>query len=199
VTRAVIYTRVSQDREAGKRSVGEQEAECRTLANDNGWTVVRVFTDNDRSASRYAKKLRPGFTELLAFLEAGGAEVLMTWESSRASRDLSTFLPLREALITRRMTWTTADDSFDLAKASDRKRISHEAVDNEHESGKTSERVQRSVRANAAAGRPHGRFGFGYRRVYTVDAHGRKSLTAVVEHEQEAPIVREIAERFLAG
>ena len=84
VIRAVIYTRVSQDRGAGKRSVGEQEAECRTLATGNGWTVVRVFTDNDRSASRYAKKLRPGFTELLAFIEAGGAEVLMTWEGSVA-------------------------------------------------------------------------------------------------------------------
>jgi DNA invertase Pin-like site-specific DNA recombinase len=102
-------------------------------------------------------------------------------------------------LINRRMTWTTADGSFDLSKASDRKRISHEAVDNEHESGRTSERVQRSVRANAAKGRPHGRFGFGYRRVYTVDGHGRKTLTAVVEHEQEAPILREIAARFLAG
>jgi DNA invertase Pin-like site-specific DNA recombinase len=55
VTRAVIYTRVSQDRGAGKRSVGEQEAECRTVATGNGWTVVRVFTDNDRSASRYAR------------------------------------------------------------------------------------------------------------------------------------------------
>jgi site-specific DNA recombinase len=113
VVRVVIYTRVSQDRGAGKRSVGEQEAECRAVATDNGCTVVRVFTDNDRSASRYAKKVRPGFTELLAFIEAGGAEVLMTWESSRASRDLSTFVPLREALINRRMTWTTADGSFD--------------------------------------------------------------------------------------
>jgi len=187
VIRAVIYTRVSQDRWAGKRSVGEQEAECRTVATDHGWTVVGVFTDNDRSASRYAKKLRPGFTELLAFIEAGNAEVLMTWEPSRASRDLTTFLPLREALINRRMTWTTADDSFDLAKASDRKRISHEAVDNEHESGRTSERVQRSVRANAAKGRPHGRFGFGYRRIYTVDPHGRKALTAVVDTSRKPP------------
>jgi site-specific DNA recombinase len=199
VIRAVIYTRVSQDRGAGKRSVGEQEAECRTLATEHGWTVVKVFTDNDRSASRYARKVRPAFAQLLAFIEAGGAEVLMTWESSRASRDLSTFLPLREALIDRRMTWTTADGSFDLSKASDRKRISHEAVDNEHESGRTSERVQRSVRANAAKGRPHGRFGFGYRRIYHVDRHGRKNLTAVLEHEQEAPILREIAQRFLAG
>jgi site-specific DNA recombinase len=145
VTRAVIYARVSQDRIAVRRSVGEQEAECRAIAPDNGWTVVKVLIDNDRSASRYAKKVRPAFAELLAFIEAGRADVLMTWESSRASRDLTTFLPLRDSLIKRRMTWTTADDSFDLSKASDRKRISHEAVDNEHESGKTSERVQRDA------------------------------------------------------
>ena len=120
----------------------------------------------------------------------------MTWESSRASRDLSTFLPLREALIKRRMTWTTADDSFDLAKASDRKRISHEAVDNEHESGRTSERVRRSVRANAAQGRPHGRFGYGYRRVYDP---GTRQLTAVIADDEQAAVLREIAQRFLAG
>jgi site-specific DNA recombinase len=41
------------------------------LATDNGWTVVRVFTDNGRSASRYAKKVRPAFAELLAFIGAG--------------------------------------------------------------------------------------------------------------------------------
>jgi DNA invertase Pin-like site-specific DNA recombinase len=196
VTRAVIYARVSQDRIAVRRSVGEQEAECRAIAAGNGWTVVKVFIDNDRSASRYAKKVRPAFAQLLAFIEAGQAEVLMTWESSRASRDLSTFLPLREALIKRRMTWTTADDSFDLSKASDRKRISHEAVDNEHESGRTSERVRRSVRANAAQGRPHGRFGYGYRRVYHP---GTRQLTAVLADDEQAGVLAEIAQRFLAG
>jgi DNA invertase Pin-like site-specific DNA recombinase len=70
VTRAVIYARVSQDRTAVRHSVGEQEAECRAIAADNGWTVEKVFIDNDRSASRYAKKVRSAFTQLLAFIEA---------------------------------------------------------------------------------------------------------------------------------
>ena len=54
----------------------------------NGWEVVRVFTDNDRSASRYATKTRPEHTRLIKFIESGGADVLVTWESSRAQRDL---------------------------------------------------------------------------------------------------------------
>ena len=39
------------------------------------------------------------------------------------------------------------------------------------------------MRANAAKGRPHGRFGFGYRRIYTVDGHGRKGLEMAVQSE----------------
>jgi hypothetical protein len=59
----------------------------------------RNFAASDRPLQRSASMNasssipRPGFAELLAFIEAGNAEVLMTWESSRASRDLSTFLP----------------------------------------------------------------------------------------------------------
>jgi DNA invertase Pin-like site-specific DNA recombinase len=75
VIRAVIYTRVSQDRGAGKRSVGEQEAECRTVAIDNGWTVVKVFTDNDRSASRYAKKARDRLIHAHTVQSASGEHV----------------------------------------------------------------------------------------------------------------------------
>ena len=49
---ALIYARVSQDRRHG-RSVAEQEAECRAWAGREGWRVVDVIVDNDRSASQY--------------------------------------------------------------------------------------------------------------------------------------------------
>ena len=54
----------------------------------NDWTVVAVFSDNDRSASRYATKARPEHRKLIKFIESGNADVLVTWESSRAQRDL---------------------------------------------------------------------------------------------------------------
>ena len=61
-----------------------------------GWTLVRVFDDNDRSASRYARKPRPEYARLKNFLIAGGADVLVMWEGSRAQRDLRDFLALRD-------------------------------------------------------------------------------------------------------
>lgn len=54
--RAVVYTRVSSDPKGAGRSVAEQEKECRAVASAAGWEVAEVFTDNDRSASRYATK-----------------------------------------------------------------------------------------------------------------------------------------------
>ncbi|MGU3294355.1 recombinase family protein [Williamsia sp. M5A3_1d] len=62
-TSAIIYTRASRDNAKG-RSVAEQEAECRAVCEREGWPVAEVICDNDRSASRYARKDRPGFDRL---------------------------------------------------------------------------------------------------------------------------------------
>ena len=51
---ALIYTQVSSDPSGGGRSVADQERECRQVCERNGWHVRRVYTDNDRGASRYS-------------------------------------------------------------------------------------------------------------------------------------------------
>ncbi len=66
--RAVIYTRVSSDKDGGGRSVAEQEAECRRYCEQQGWDLVTVLTDNDRSATRWARQQRPAFEELFGLL-----------------------------------------------------------------------------------------------------------------------------------
>src|SRR5215218_4342778 len=89
--RAVIYTRVSSDPNERGRSVGEQEAECRAVCDREGWAVVAVYSDNDRSASRYATKARPEYKRLINAVDAGETDVLVTWEPSRAQRDLAAY------------------------------------------------------------------------------------------------------------
>src|SRR5665213_378896 len=98
VAKAVIYTRVSKDAMGQQRSVGEQLAECQAVCARNGWTIVSELTDNDRSASRYSKKSRPAYAELLGLIAERSVDVLVLWEASRSSRDLETFLPLRALL-----------------------------------------------------------------------------------------------------
>ena len=79
--RAAIYTRVSQDAQRRMRSIEEQEAECRAWAERESWCVVRVWSDNDRSASRFARKERPSWQGLMVEL----ADELSTssWYGSR--------------------------------------------------------------------------------------------------------------------
>lgn len=90
VLRAAIYDRVSRDRRGDSRSVGEQEAENRAACDAQRWLLAPddVYTDNDRSASRFATKSRPDWQRLAGDLEAGRYDVLVLWEPSRGSREL---------------------------------------------------------------------------------------------------------------
>ena len=58
-----IYTRLSLDRDDTGLGVARQEQECRQYAAERGWTVSRVYVDNDISAT--SGKCRPAFEELL--------------------------------------------------------------------------------------------------------------------------------------
>src|SRR4051812_15188481 len=102
MTNALIYTRVSKDQRGG-RSVGEQEAECRAVADREGWHVLDVLTDNDRSASRHAKRGRPGWDEVKHRIASGGVDVLVVWEASRTTRDLNEFVAVRDLLTAHRV------------------------------------------------------------------------------------------------
>jgi site-specific DNA recombinase len=82
--RVAIYTRISQDREGAGLGVERQEADCRALAEQLGWTIVAVHADNDLSA--YSGKPRPGYEQLLADLRAGTADAVICWHTDRLHR-----------------------------------------------------------------------------------------------------------------
>src|SRR5687768_13535504 len=194
--RAVIYTRVSSDPHSTGRSVEQQETECRQVCDRNGWTVVQVFTDNDRSASRYARKDRPGYAQVKNFLDGGHADALVLWEGSRAQRDLRDYLKLRDLCAARGVLYCYSGKVHDLTRTDDRFTTGLDALLAEREADLTRDRVLRAVRANMATGRPYGRTLYGYRRVY--DAQTRQFLEQV-PHEEQAPVVREAARRVMAG
>src|SRR4051794_9451389 len=96
--RAAIYCRVSKDQREG-RSVEEQETECRRWIESAGWKLTSVYSDNDRSASRYARKARPDWQRLTDDLEAGRIDVVVAWEVSRTTRDRLVWAALVETCI----------------------------------------------------------------------------------------------------
>lgn len=194
--RAVIYTRVSSDRDGAGRSVGEQEAECREECARRGWTVERVLTDNSFSATRWAKRDRPAYAELARVLASGGVDVLVTWEASRAQRDLTVYAALRDLSARHGVRWSYSGRLYDMGDDDDRFSTGVDALVGEREAGLTRKRIVRSVEARAARGGAHGRLPDGYAVEYdqTTGKASRRVLDPV-----RAPLIREAAERVLAG
>lgn len=195
IQRAVIYTRVSSDPHDTGRSVESQEEECRAYVERQGWTLVRVFDDNDRSASRYARKPRPGYVQLKNFLTAGGADVLVMWEGSRAQRDLRDFLALRDLCAERGIGYSYSGRLYDMNRTDDRFSTGLDALLAEREADVTRDRVLRGMRAAMAKGRPHGKLLYGYRREYADNGEYLRQ----VPHVERAAVVQEAARRVAEG
>ena len=113
--RAVIYARISKDRSGLSAHTGLQLRECRLYCEDNGRDVVAEFEGNDISASRYSKKPRPMYEQLLTMIANGEVDVVVATEGERLHRcpdemsaliDMAEKRPLRIVL--------TNDDGYDL-------------------------------------------------------------------------------------
>lgn len=191
---AAIYARVSQDKRSG-RSVAEQENESQAACVLNGWAIAEVFRDNDISASRFTTKTRPGWARLVADLEAGRFDVLVLWEPSRGSRDLTAWAVLLDACRRHRVLVhvTSHAHTYDLTKPRDWRSLAEDGVDSAYESEKASQRITRAMHANAVAGRPHGRIAYGYTRQYDP---ATKQLVSQDIDPVTAPVVREIVTRI---
>lgn len=83
--KALVYSRISQDRTGEELGVTRQLEDARKLAEQRGWTVVDELVDNDVSASGKAK--RPGFEAVIEGLNSGRAEVVIAWNLDRLTRN----------------------------------------------------------------------------------------------------------------
>ena len=192
--RAVIYTRVSNDQSGRSRSTADQERECRTICEQYGWTVADVLTDSDIGASRWSSKDRPAYRQLADTLQPG--DVLVTWEASRAQRDLQAYVQLRDLCAQRGVQWCYSGRLYDLTTGDDRFTTGLDALLAEKEAEQIRERILRGKRSAALAGRPAGRTPYGYRPVR--DIASGKTITWEPDPER-APIVQEAVRRALEG
>lgn len=86
-TRAVIYARISQDRNGAGLGVERQREDCQALADRNGWQVVETYVDNDVSA--FSGKLRKDYRRMLDDLDQGKATVVIVWHTDRLHRSIT--------------------------------------------------------------------------------------------------------------
>ncbi len=197
MTLAREYLRVSRDRSGRQRSNDEQQTENRSAWPDFEWG--EHYSDAS-SASRYSRRPRDDFGELVGDLRSGRfeADVLVLWEASRGSRKVGEWVELLDLCEAAgvRIAVTEHHRIYDPAIPRDRRSVLEDAVDSEYESAKTSQRVRRSLRASAVALRPHGPVLFGYRRLYDPRSG---ALVGQEPHPEQAPVVRWVFACYVAG
>lgn len=184
---AAIYCRISQDRTGDLLGVQRQETDCRALAERQGWEVVQVYVDDDRSA--YSGKPRPQYNRMLQAIKDGTIDALIAWHPDRLHRspvELEEFIALVES--TGAAVATVQSGSWDLTTPSGRMTARVVGAVARHESEHKSERLKRQREQAALAGEPHGgQRSFGYKK-------GGWEIEPA-----EALLVREAVDRFLAG
>jgi site-specific DNA recombinase len=93
--RAVIYVRVSSEKQAGPErvSIEVQEADCRKLCEERGYQIVELIRDTGAYRSKGkivqpsgARADRPGFQRLLSMARAGEIDVIVAWREDRLYR-----------------------------------------------------------------------------------------------------------------
>lgn len=179
------------------RSVERQLADLTDGAEQEGLRIGRVFVDPDFSASRYRRRDRPDFAQLVQHVRNGDCQVLGIAEVSRGSRELtewSGFLDLCRSVGVK--IWVgTHERIYDLSRRRDWRALADEGLDAADESEKISERVRSGQRKAAQTGKPHGKLKYGFTRVYDDRGH----YVEQVAHPEQAPVVQEMVARIAAG
>ena len=186
-TAAGVYCRISQDREGAGLGVERQEQDCRELAAQHGFSVVKVYTDNDISA--YSGKKRPGYLALLDAIESGIIGAVLIWHPDRLHRsplELEHYITLSERHDV--TTHSVTAGRWDLSTPSGRYMARSIGNNARYESEHKSERVRRARQQQAKAGRRHGG-----PRPYGYESDG------VTVRDSEAEVIAAAAEAVVSG
>ena len=153
---AVIYCRISQDRDEDKLGVDRQERLCRKLAAREQLHVVAEFKDTNLSA--YSGKRRAGYDEMVERIKADPSiEVVLAFAPDRLTRhpiELEELIALLDAHSIDVITHAAGD--YSLRNSGGRLAARAVGAAARHESEVKSERIRAKVHENAEAGRFHG-------------------------------------------
>lgn len=202
---AAPYSRVSNSRGKEGRSTGEQDAENVVTCERYGMPIFHspttglLFTDDNRPASKWARKEREDWKELLDCADAGAFKVLVVWEPSRATRDRLVWAAVGAMCQEREIYICASGTVYDPNDPDDMFQLDLYFALAVRESGVTQKRVNRTIRASALAGRPHGALTYGYRREYEVTATGTKRVIGQEPDGVKSEIVTEVFTRWARG
>lgn len=191
-----LYARLSRCPEDGNLEVVDtQLADCRKVAQRNGWVIGQEHRDNSLSAWKRGVR-RPGWEAMLARIEAGATEGVLVWHTDRLlrqPRDLERLIDLGDK---RGLVLASAYGEHDIANSDHRLAMRIHAAVACKASDDTSRRIKRRFEAMREAGMGTGgarAFGFAGKDRTT----GHPVPAAAVERERA--VLRRAAEDLLAG
>lgn len=184
--RAVLYLRQSRDFTGDRDGVDRQREDCRRIAAERGWTIVREYVDNDRSASD-RKKVRPAYNEMVTDYAEGRFTAILCADLDRLTRQPRQLEDWIDAAEERGLILVTANGEADLSTDAGRLFARIKASVARAEIERKGARQRRANAQRAERGRPP----------LGVRLTGYTTAGAVVEHE--AAMVREVFARFDAG
>lgn len=160
---AIGYARISRDDALEGRGVARQSADIADVCDRNGWELGDVLVDNDVSASRYSRKVRPGYQKLVDAIAAGTVDRAVVYDLDRLLRQPRQLEDLIDLCETRPgFELHSINGQTDLSTSSGRfvtRVLVNKAA---MESDDLSRRLKRANDQRAADGLPHGGRAFGY-------------------------------------
>ena len=186
--RALIYARLSQDRNGQSTSTARQVAACEAWAAARSWEVAGKYVDADLSA--FKGVARPQYDAMLEAVSEGDGDVVLAWKLDRLLRRPRDFERLWAMCEDRGANIATVEDGIDTSAAFVGKLLPRlMAIFAEMESESISVRTRSKAAEIAKAGRHHG----GGTRPFGLSA----DWSEIVQPEADA--LREAADRVLAG
>jgi len=210
---AWVYSRRSRLSD-DQASITDQEDRGREACEQHGWRLAGVLRE-EVSASRFAKKARGAWDELLGRIRDGGAGILVLWDSNRGDRTLATwaaFLDLCREQRTR-IYVVSHERLYDPSNHRDWKILASDGVDNSYFSEQLSVVIKRGKAQARRNGREAGQTPYGYRTRYS-DKTGKtlgwiivpgeaavvaEIITGIGSHVPVSVTERELKERGVTG
>lgn len=184
---AVIYARISSDREGAGVKVADQIRDCTQLAEQIGWEVIGTYADNDVSAT--FGKPRPGYEAMLEAIAEGKVKAILCWHTDRLHRspaELEPFIDLCNPMGVEIRAYKAG--LIDLETASGRMVARIHGAVARHEVEHMIERMRRGKLRAAVEGKFRGG-----RRAFGFEADG------MTHREVEAQAIRDATKRVLSG
>lgn len=153
--RAATYCRISLDRLEQGAGVDRQRVDTERVCEQRGWTITERLVDNDRSASRYARKAREGWTRLLELLDTRSIDAVVAYDLDRLTRRPDELAPLIAAGERGVKIVTVTGTLLDLSTGDGIFAARILLAVAEKEAANASRRQKAKLRHDADNGRPH--------------------------------------------